>query len=250
MCSSDLRALRILGEVGLIAAEDTRTTRKLLTKHGIQAKLVSYHKFSGDDRLQALTEALATQDIALVTDAGMPVVSDPGYELVLSAARAGITVVPIPGPSAMVTALAVSGLPSEQVVFTGFLPRKPTERRRALADLQTEAKTLVCFEAPHRLRKTLADLAELLPGRPLAVCRELTKLHEEVYRGYPADALEHFAEPRGEITMVIGGCGLPTTGYWQPERAPEPEPVSVGRYRRVKPPRPGRPAPQEEPEAE
>ena len=110
-----LRALRILGEVGLIAAEDTRTTRKLLTKHGIQAKLVSYHKFSGDDRLQALTEALATQDIALVTDAGMPVVSDPGYELVLSAARAGITVVPIPGPSAMVTALAVSGLLVEKL---------------------------------------------------------------------------------------------------------------------------------------
>lgn len=233
-----LRALRILGEVGLIAAEDTRTTRKLLTRHNIRAKLVSYHKFSGEGRVQALTEALSTEDVALVTDAGMPAISDPGYELVLAATRAGVQVVPIPGPSAAVTALAVSGLPPDQFVFLGFLPRKPTELRRALAALQAETRTVIFFEAPHRLRKTLTALAEALPGRPLVVCRELTKLHEEVYRGDAASALEHFEAPRGELTLVLGGAGLQADSQWQPMVTAQPEPQGpVGRYRRVKAPR-------------
>ncbi len=231
-----LRALRVLGEVGVIAAEDTRTTRKLLTRHGIQAKLVSYHKFSGEGRVHALTQTLETQDVALVTDAGMPAISDPGYDLVLAAIRAGVTVVPIPGPSAPVAALAACGLPTEQVVFTGFLPRKPADRRRTLVEWQNEPRTMVCFEAPHRLRKTLTDMAAALPDRPLAVCRELTKLHEEIYRGSAVTALEHFNAPRGEITMVIGGAGLSAATYWQAEpvagavAAAEP----AGRYRRPK----------------
>jgi 16S rRNA (cytidine1402-2'-O)-methyltransferase len=228
----------VLGEVGVIAAEDTRTTRKLLTRHGIQGKLVSYHKFSGEGRLHALTEVLATQDVALVTDAGMPAVSDPGYELVLSAVRAGVTVVPIPGASAPVAALAASGLPTEQVLFTGFLPRKPADLRRTLAGLQAETRTMVCFEAPHRLRKTLATMAEALPDRPIAVCRELTKLHEEIYRGSAVTALEHFSTPRGEITMVIGGAGLSADSYWQAEVPATTEAAQPpGRYRRPKTPR-------------
>ncbi len=216
-----LRALRVLGEVGLIAAEDTRMTRRLLARHGIQAKLVSYHKFSGEGRTQALLDTLETQDVALVTDAGMPAISDPGQELVRAAVRAGVTVVPIPGASAPVTALAASGLPTEQVIFIGFLPRKPSERRKLLATLLAEERTVVFFEAPHRLRKTLTDMAAALPDRPLAVCRELTKLHEEVFRGDPVTALEHFAAPRGELTLVLGGAGLSAEAFWAaPEEAP------------------------------
>lgn len=231
-----LRALRVLSQVGVIAAEDTRTTRKLLARHHLTGRLVSYHRFSGPGRVQALVDLLADQDVALVTDAGTPAVSDPGHGLVLAAIRAGVRVVPVPGPSAAVAALAASGLPTERVTFDGFPPRKAGERRAAVAALQHETRTVVWFEAPHRLRKTLADLADLLPDRPLAVCRELTKVHEEIFRGSPVTALEHFSAPRGEFTLVIGGAGLSAQTYWNPE--PAGALATAGRYRRAKLPRP------------
>ena len=210
-----LRALRILGEVGLIAAEDTRTTRKLLSKHGIKARLASYHQFSDEGRTRGLLNALQDHDVALVSEAGMPTISDPGYALVRTALDHGFPVTALPGPSAVVTALAVSGLPTHQFVYLGFLPRKPGERRRTLAALGEEERTAVAFESPHRLRRMLEDLNLVLPARPLALCRELTKVHEEVYRGDAASALDHFVQPRGEFTVVIGGAGLRAADYWK-----------------------------------
>lgn len=210
-----LRALRILSEVGLIAAEDTRTTRKLLTRHGIKARLASYHQFSGEGRTRALLNVLQDDDVALVSEAGMPTISDPGYPLVRTALDHGFPVTAIPGPSAVVTALAVSGLPTHQFVYLGFLPRKPGERRRMLASLQGEERTAVAFESPHRMRRMLEDLNNVLPERPLALCRELTKVYEEVYRGDAASALEHFVQPRGEFTVVIGGAGLRAADHWK-----------------------------------
>ena len=210
-----LRALRVLGEVGLIAAEDTRTTRRLLTKHGIRARLVSYHQYSDPARVRGLMDTLKTQDIALVSDAGTPGISDPGYSLVRAAIQQGYPVIAVPGPSAVVAALAVSGLPTDQFVYLGFLPRRATERRRLLASLVTEARTVVAFESPHRIQKTLQDLAQVLGQRPLAVCRELTKMYEEVFRGNAGEALAHFVKPRGEFTLVLGGCGLTRDDYWE-----------------------------------
>lgn len=213
-----LRALRVLGEVGLIAAEDTRTTRHLLTKHGIRARLASYHQFSDPARVRGLMDALKTQDVALVSDAGTPGISDPGYSLVRAAIQQGYPVIAVPGPSAVVAALAVSGLPTDQFVYLGFLPRRTAERRRLLASLVAEARTVVAFESPHRIRKTLQDLAQLLGERPLAVCRELTKVYEEVYRGNPEEALDYFVKPRGEFTLVLGGCGLAGDDYWDEQQ--------------------------------
>lgn len=210
-----LRALRILGEVGVIAAEDTRVTRKLLTRHGIKNRLVSYHQFSGPERVQRLIETLAGQDVALVSDAGMPNISDPGYALVKAAIQHGIQVTPIPGPSALISAVAVSGLPTDQFVYLGFVPRKPGDRRRLLGALTEERRTAVFFESPHRLHRTLDDLIAVVPERPLAVCRELTKLYEEVFRGDPAGARAHFAQPRGEFTLVVGGRPLVASAYWE-----------------------------------
>jgi len=210
-----LRALRILGEVTLIAAEDTRTTRKLLTRHVIKARLVSYHQFSGEGRMRSLLNILEHDDVALVSEAGMPAISDPGYPLVRSALQHGIAVVAVPGPSAVLTALAVSGLPTHQFVYLGFLPRKPGERRKMLASLEGEERTVVAFESPHRMRRMLQDLNDVLPERPVALCRELTKVHEEIYRGDAANALEHFMQPRGEFTVVIGGAGLRAADHWK-----------------------------------
>lgn len=215
-----LRALRILSEVGLVAAEDTRTTRKLLTRHGIRARLVSYHQFSGEGRTRGLLSILKEQDVALVSEAGLPAISDPGYPLVRAVLEQGHPVTALPGPSAVLTGLAVSGLPTHQFVFLGFLPRRPGERRRLFASLEAEERTAVAFESPHRLRRTLEDLNGVLPERPLALCRELTKIHEEVYRGDAAGALEHFVQPRGEFTVVIGGAGLRSRDYWKREGFP------------------------------
>lgn len=209
-----LRALRVLGEVGLIAAEDTRTTRKLLSKYGIHTRLVSYHQFSGEGRVRQLLALLEEQDVALVTDAGTPTLSDPGVPLIREAVAHGFSVQPVPGPSALAAALSASGLPADQAVFLGFLPRKLAERRRTLAALAEDTRTAVAYEAPHRVRKSLADIRDALGDRPLAVCRELTKLYEEVFRGSAETALEHFVSPRGEFVVVIGGAGL-TADYWQ-----------------------------------
>ena len=203
------RALRILREVQLIAAEDTRTTRKILARHGITTPLVSFHEHNKSARLPALLDALADKDVALVSDAGTPLVSDPGYELVVEAVRRGYRVAPVPGPSAITAALAVAGLPADQFTFLGFLPRDKKARSRLLAEVGSQPRTIVAFEAPHRVRASLADMALALGDRRMAVCRELTKLYEEVFRGTAREALEHFAQPRGEFTLVIEG-GTPT----------------------------------------
>ena len=203
-----LRALRILREVPLIAAEDTRTTRKLLTHHGIPApRLTAYNERSRERQTPALLEALERGDIALVSDAGMPGISDPGFHLVEAAIEAGHRIVPIPGASALTAAVAASGLPSRRFNYLGFLPRKAAERRKLLADIALLPETLVLFESPHRVRQTLADLHQALGDRRVAVCRELTKLYEEIYRGALSEALARFAEPRGEFTLVIEGAG-------------------------------------------
>jgi len=212
-----LRALRILRQVDLIAAEDTRTTRKLLARYGIETPLTSYHEHNKLIKLDYLLKTLREKDVALVSEAGMPGLSDPGYELIRAAIERGIPVVPVPGPSALVTALVVSGLPTDSFVYLGFLPRRREERRRLLESVARERRTLVAFEAPHRLLATLADLKEVLGDRRIAIARELTKVHEEVWRGTTGEALARFEEapPRGEFTLVIEGA---KEARWDEER--------------------------------
>jgi 16S rRNA (cytidine1402-2'-O)-methyltransferase len=206
-----LRALRTLQEVGLIAAEDTRTTRKLLSHFDIHTPLTSYNDRNKRAKTAVILERLASADVALVSEAGMPAISDPGQDLVRATYAAGLSVVPVPGPSAITTALAVSGLPTRTFTYLGFLPRPPSSRRRLLQSLAAREETLVAFEAPHRLRQTLAGIEQALGDRDVAVCRELTKLYEEVFRGRVSDALSHFSKPRGEFTLVIGGAPTPST---------------------------------------
>ena len=201
-----LRALRILGEVGLIAAEDTRTTRKLLSRYRIKTPLTSYHDHNVREKIPHLLQALETTDVALVSEAGTPGISDPGRELVLEAAAAGYAVVPIPGPSAVVAALSISGLPVEGALFLGFLPRRKGDRRRLLESLRTRPHTVVALEPPRRLLSSLEDALTILGDRDLVICRELTKVHEEVFRGTISQALAHFSEPRGEFTLVLAGA--------------------------------------------
>lgn len=217
------RALRILREVAVIAAEDTRQTRKLLNHFGINTPAVSYHEHNLRTAGPALIQRLiAGEDVALVTDAGMPAISDPGEDLVRLAIEAGVAVVPIPGPTAFATALVVSGLSTERFVFEGFLPNKGKERRAALERLKTEPRTVMLYEAPHRVTDTLADLRDALGDRPMAAARELTKLYEEVRRGTPAELLAHFEahQPRGEFVLVISGAQPQAPGEAE-EIAPE-----------------------------
>jgi 16S rRNA (cytidine1402-2'-O)-methyltransferase len=204
-----LRALRVLREVSLIAAEDTRTTRKLLSHYGIKARLTSYHEHNKGAKIPYILDALQQGDVALVSEAGMPGVSDPGYDLVAAAAEVGVPVVPVPGPSAVVAALAVSGLPTRQFTYVGFLPRRQGERRRLFSALAAQSQTIIALESPHRLLATLSDLLPVLGDRRIAVCRELTKLHEEVFRGRISEAIAHFPEPRGEFTLVLAGAPQP-----------------------------------------
>ncbi|MER3419753.1 MAG: 16S rRNA (cytidine(1402)-2'-O)-methyltransferase [Chloroflexota bacterium] len=204
-----LRALRVLAEVPLIAAEDTRTTRHLLERHGITTPLVSYTDHNKRTRIPALLAHLERADLALVSEAGTPTISDPGEDLVAAAAAAGHRVVPVPGPSAVLVALSVSGLPTRRFLYLGFLPRAGGERRALLRAVARLPYTLVAFESPHRLRAALDDILAVLGDRPLAVCRELTKVHEEIYRGSVRGALAHFQEPRGEFTLVIQGASEP-----------------------------------------
>ena len=203
-----VRAARILSAAPLVAAEDTRVTRRLLAHLEARPRVVSCNEHNWQRRLPALLEALDAGDVALVTDAGSPAVSDPGAGLVAAVAEAGHAVVSVPGVSAVTAALSVSGFPGDRFTFLGFLPRRRAERTAALADAAGLGQTLVLFEAPHRLRATLADIAEALNDPALAVCRELTKLHEEVWRGTASGALEYFTEPRGEFTMVVGPAGM------------------------------------------
>jgi len=200
-----LRALRLLQEVKLIAAEDTRTTRHLLNAHNIKTPLTSYHEHSKRAKLDYLLNYLDKEDLALVSEAGMPGLSDPGYELIIAAIERGISVVPIPGASAVITALVVSGLPTDQFLYLGFLPRRKGKRQRLLNSIVDEPRTIVAFETPHRLREALSDIEGILGNRRLSVCRELTKVHEEIFRGRVSQAREYFAEPRGEFSLVIEG---------------------------------------------
>jgi 16S rRNA (cytidine1402-2'-O)-methyltransferase len=181
-----LRALRLLREVKLIAAEDTRKTRHMLNAYSIKTPLTSYHEYSKRAKLDYLLDYLEKEDLALVSEAGIPVV-------------------PIPGASAVITALVVSGLPTDQFIYVGFLPRRKGQRQHLLGSLVDEPRTIVAFETPHRLRETLDDIEEILGDRRLSICRELTKVHEEIFRGRVSQAKEHFVEPRGEFSLVIEG---------------------------------------------
>jgi 16S rRNA (cytidine1402-2'-O)-methyltransferase len=200
-----LRALRLLREVRLVAAEDTRKTRRLLSAHNIRTPLTSYHEHSKRAKLDYLLDYLEGEDLALVSEAGMPGLSDPGYELIVAAIERGIFVVPIPGASAVITALVVSGLPTDQFIYVGFLPRRKGQRQRLLTSIAAEPRTIVAFETPHRLRDTLGDIEEILGDRRISICRELTKVHEEIFRGRISESREHFVEPRGEFSLVIEG---------------------------------------------
>jgi len=202
-----MRALRILKEADVIACEDTRQTLKLLSHFGISKRLVSYHEHNEITRAaEIVIELEQGAKVALVSDAGTPAISDPGHRLVSLCLRHGIHVVPVPGASAFVAALAASGLPIEQFVFAGFLPARPTERRKALRALAVEGRTLALYEAPHRLLDTLEDALEILGNRPAVVAREVTKLYEEFQRGHLEDLLVTARKkaPRGEITLLIG----------------------------------------------
>ena len=202
------RGVQTLQEADFIAAEDTRVSMKLLNHFDIKKPLVSYHEHNRAAAGQAiLARLLSGETCALVTDAGTPAISDPGQELVTLCAENGVTVQAIPGCCAAVAALAVSGLDTRRFTFEGFLPSGRKERRAALEELTGETRTMVFHEAPHRLRQTLADMAELLGDRPAALCRELTKLHEDTVRTTLAQAAAYYAanEPRGEYVLVVAG---------------------------------------------
>lgn len=201
------RALRTLGEVRLIAAEDTRVTRKLMTRFHLHTPLTSYYEHNKLTKLETIMAALAQGDVALVSDAGTPAINDPGYELVRAAIDAGYQVCPIPGPSAPLAALAASGLPTNAFLYLGYLPRKISERQEIMKKVAPLGYTLIFLESPHRLLSALADLLSILGDRAIVVARELTKVHEEIWRGSITAAMEHFSsnEPRGEFTLVVAG---------------------------------------------
>ena len=202
-----LRAIRVLREVKLIAAEDTRKTRLLLNKFEIKTPMTSYYEHNKLTKLDYILDQLREVDVALVSEAGMPGISDPGYELIAAASQKNISVVPIPGASAITTALAVSGLPTDRFTFIGFLPNKAAARRKALEGIANEAGTIIALESPHRFTAALEDILKVLGDRRIAICREMTKIHEEVYRGTISEAIKHFTNPRGEFTLVIEGKG-------------------------------------------
>jgi len=210
------RLVDALSAASTVAAEDTRTTQRLLAALGIanRPRLIALHEYNERDRAADLVELARDEDVLVLSDAGMPTVSDPGFPLVEAATRAGVQVTALPGPSAVITALAVSGLPTDRFAFEGFLPRKPAERRARLRALAAEPRTMVFFESPHRLPAALTDLAaELGADRQAVVCRELTKMHEEVRRGPAAELADWAAEGvRGEICLVVAGA---------PEAAPD-----------------------------
>lgn len=202
-----LRALRVLREARLIAAEDTRHTRRLLDHYAITTPCISYHEHNKLVRLDTILETLTLGDVALVSDAGTPAISDPGVELVRACIAAGFPVSPIPGPSALLAALVASGLPTDRFAYVGFLPRRSAERRQLLSELASLALTIVCFEAPHRLLEALQDILAVLGDRRIVVANDLTKRFEEFRRGAVSEMVAHFSlqRPRGEYTLVIEG---------------------------------------------
>lgn len=202
-----LRLLDTLKNCDVIAAEDTRQTKKLLERYEINKKLISYHEHNVKQKtLQIIKEIQSGKNVALVSDAGTPGISDPGYELIKEAIKNNIQVIPIPGPNAVITALTVSGINSNRFIFEGFLPREGKMRRRILRKLADEDRTIVFYESPHRLKKTLDDILAIFGDRNICIARELTKIHEEVFRGKVSSAIEHFSkEVLGEITIVVEG---------------------------------------------
>ena len=207
------RAVRILSEVDLIAAEDTRQSKILLTRYNINTPLTSYHKFNIKSKTDYIINLLKEgKNIALISDAGMPGISDPGYELIRAAITGEIIVEPIPGPSAAITALAVSGLPTDRFVFEGFLPKKPGKKTKKLKELKDEKGSIIIYESPYRLVKTLGDIKEVLGEREVAVCRELTKKFEEIVRGKAGEVLEKFKDRKvkGEVVVVVSGSSQDT----------------------------------------
>jgi 16S rRNA (cytidine1402-2'-O)-methyltransferase len=209
------RAVRTLHEVRLIASEDTRVTRRLLTHFGLHTPLTSYFEHNKLTKLENILHALAEGDVALVSDAGTPTINDPGFELVRGALEAGHSICPIPGPSAPLAALAASGLPTNSFLYLGYLPRKSSERLVLAGQIVNLPYTLIFLESPHRLLVSLNELASSLGNRQIAVARELTKLHEEIWRGNITAAIEHFSdnEPRGEFTLVVAG----RSNNWEPK---------------------------------
>jgi len=203
------RALRVLREVDLIACEDTRHTRKLLNHFGITTSTISYHEHNEQERAQELCELLeAGKNVALVSDAGTPLISDPGFRVINAAAERGISVVPVPGVSAVITALSASGLPTDQFLFAGFLPARTGARRVRLTELSSISASLVFYEAPHRIAATLNDALEILGNRDAVIARELTKLHEQFLRGSLSELIARVSESqiaRGEIVLIISG---------------------------------------------
>jgi len=202
------RAVEILKTASVIASEDTRIARKLLGKFGIQTALISFFEHNEEKRVPELLAQLgAGESVALISDAGTPLISDPGYRLVREAAARDIRIVPVPGPSAVMAALSVSGLPTDRFTFAGFLPRKASKRRKELQQLAELAHTLVIFESPYRLLKALQDVVEIMGDRQIVVCRELTKKFEEILRGTPAELLKNLSGRtiKGEITLVVAG---------------------------------------------
>lgn len=200
------RALEVLAAVPLIAAEDTRTTGRLLDRHGIRTPLTAYTDHNKRARIPRLLAHLEESDLALVSEAGTPAISDPGEDLVSAAIAAGRRIVPLPGASAVLAALVASGLPSRRFLYLGFLPRSGGDRRRLFTSVAALPFTLVLYESPHRVRAALTDALAVLGDRRVAVCRELTKLYEEIIRGTISEALTHLTEPRGEFTLVIAGA--------------------------------------------
>ncbi len=203
-----LRALAVLKSVDLVACEDTRHTRRLLDHFGIRKPTVSYHEHNEQARAEELVQRLLEgKSVAIVSDAGTPGISDPAYRIVLAAIERGIAVVPIPGAVALVAGLVASGLPTDSFLFAGFLPPKKMARRARLEELKAQRATLVLYEAPHRIRETLADALEVLGDRQASLARELTKLHEQFIRGKLSELVAHFEtnQPRGEMTLVIAG---------------------------------------------
>ncbi len=212
------RAIHILRQVSLVAAEDTRVTRKLLTHFDIHTRLISYFEHNKLTRLDPIRDALDLGDVALVSDAGTPALNDPGYELVRAALEAGHRVSPVPGPASPIAALISSGLATDAFLYLGYLPRKSSERRAELARVASLPYTLIFLETPHRLLDSLSDLAEALGDRRIAVARELTKIHEEIWRGTIRGALQHFGAPRGEFVLVVEGDTETGSSRWTEEQ--------------------------------
>ncbi len=213
------RAVRILDEVSLIAAEDTRTTATLLDHYQISTLLTSYHEHNKDEKITSLLDHLQRRDLALVSDAGTPGINDPGFNLVRAAIEVGHNVVPIPGPSALIAALSISGLPTDAFHYLGYIPRKSSQRKKLFQEVKDDPHTLIFLETPHRIRDSLREMEEVFGLRAIAVARELTKIHEEIFRGSLSEAATYFDEhePRGEFTLVVQGA-TPDEQRWSKEK--------------------------------